>query len=447
MAEQITNALFQPLQKTERIASLDVMRGIVLCGILLMNINGFGLYEAYIDPTVTGGSTGLNLLTWAIANLFFEGTMRALFSLLFGVGMFIFLDRLEKKGAGIAAADIYFRRLCWLLVMGVIHGYLFLWPGEILFDYAIMGFLVYSFRKLPPKKLILFAVFLLCIGTAWNYFDYRHAAKLTADVAKIEVLESQRSPIPEGLKGAQKEWENRMEKRSPKAIQEFNDTHNKGYFDVLAQLAPINMEFESYFFYRYNTWDILSMMLIGIGLFKLNILSADRKATVYGGMVLVGYGVGLTVNYLELKNILDQDFSYLSFAESNVTYDLGRVSMSMGHVGLIMLFCKANFLLGLKQSIAAVGQMALTNYFMHSLICMFVFTGMGFGLFGKLERYELLYAVFGTWIFQLIVSPIWLRYFHYGPLEWLWRCLSYQRIYSFRKSVSDRFGLSQLPHG
>ncbi len=131
---------------------------------------------------------------------------------------------------------------------------------------------------------------------------------------------------------------------------------------------------------------------------------------------------------------MDQDFSYLSFAESNVTYDLGRMGMSMGHVGLIMLFCKADFLRGFKRSIAAVGQMALTNYFMHSLICVVVFTGGGFGLFGKLQRHELLYAVFGTWIFQLILSPIWLSYFLYGPLEWAWRCLSYQRVYPFRKA-------------
>ena len=94
----------------ERIQSLDIIRGIVLFGILLMNINGMALGHAYNDPTLGGGMTGLDLYTWIMTNLFFEGTMRALFSLLFGVGMFIFLDSLEKKGAGIEAANIYFRR-------------------------------------------------------------------------------------------------------------------------------------------------------------------------------------------------------------------------------------------------------------------------------------------------------------------------------------------------
>ena len=118
---QPNNNTLAPLQKLDRIESLDIMRGIVLCGILLMNINGFGLAHAYNDPTVSGGAASWNLVTWITTNLFFEGTMRALFSLLFGVGMFFLLDRLEKKGAGIEAANIYFRRMLWLLVFGLIH--------------------------------------------------------------------------------------------------------------------------------------------------------------------------------------------------------------------------------------------------------------------------------------------------------------------------------------
>lgn len=173
---------FLPHKQSERILSLDVMRGVVLFGILLMNINGYGLANAYSNPIVSGGATGLNLYTWMMTNLFFEGTMRALFSLLFGVGMFIFLDRLVKKGAGIKAADVYFRRLIWLMIFGLIHGYLLLWVGEILYQYALMGFLVYSFRLNAPKNLILVAVILFSIGTVWNYADYISAKKWVADV-------------------------------------------------------------------------------------------------------------------------------------------------------------------------------------------------------------------------------------------------------------------------
>ena len=107
--------------------------------------------------------------------------------------------------------------------------------------------------------------------------------------------------------------------------------------------------------------------------------------------------------------------------------------MAIGHIGLIMIFAKLPILGWLKLRIAAVGKMALSNYIMHSLICMVIFTGVGFGLFGKLQRYELYYVVFAIWIFQLIISPIWLKYFYFGPMEWLWRRLSYLYKPPFKK--------------
>lgn len=435
---QISSPQLTPLGDAERIQSLDVIRGIVLFGILLMNINSFGLANSYNDPTVAGGFNGWNLYTWIATNMFFEGTMRGLFSLLFGVGMFIFLDRLTERGAGIKAADIFFRRLTWLLIFGLIHGYLLLWTGEILYDYALMGFLVYSFRNMAPKKLILAATVLVLAGSVWNYSDYRNSQKLAADVVLIDSYKTENKELTKELKESQSKWEKMQEDRSPEAIAEFNSSMHKGYFDVVAFLAPINFYYDINMFYRYGPWDVLSMMLIGIAMFKWKILSAEKSFGFYAGMAAVGYLIGLSVNYYELRTVLDGQFSPVAIAESNLTYDLGRISICMGHIGLIMIFCKSNFLIWLKSSLSAVGKMALTNYIMHSLICMVVFTGVGFGLFGKLQRYELLYVVFSIWIFQLILSPIWLTYFHYGPMEWLWRNLSYQKIHPIRKELPMR---------
>jgi uncharacterized protein len=435
---QISSSQLTPLEATERIQSLDVMRGIVLFGILLMNINGYGLYLAYSDPTVSGGAAGLNLYTWIAANLFFEGTMRALFSLLFGVGMFIFLDRLVKKGVGINAADIYFRRITWLLIFGLIHGYLLLWVGEILYQYALMGFLVYSFRSMAPKKLILTAVILFCIGTTWNYFDYKSAGELVENAALAETFESEGKELTKELKEAKSDWEGILSKRSEEATTEAVQKMNQGYFGVVAHLAPTNFEFDTVWPYRQDLWDVLSMMLIGIALFRWDVLSAEKSFKFYGLMAIIGYAIGLAINYYELKIILVDNFSFLSFRKSEVTYYWGRVFVAMGHIAMIMIFCKSNFLNWLKSRLASVGKMALTNYLMHSVICMFVFTGVGFGLFNKLERHELLYVVFSIWIFQLILSPIWLTYFHYGPMEWLWRNLSYQKVHPIRKELPVR---------
>lgn len=432
MEQTITPELI-PVKQSDRILSLDVMRGIVLFGILLMNINGFGLAYSYSDPTVSGGATGLNLYTWIMTNLFFEGTMRALFSLLFGVGMYIFLDRLLKKGAGIKAADVYFRRLMWLLVFGLIHGYLLLWTGEILYQYALMGFLVYSFRSMAPKYLIITAVVLFSIGTLWNYTDYQKGKKWMAEVAEAQALLVNGEELSKELKAANDDWEKREAKISPEGVEEYNEAMRKGYFSVVAHLAPENYEYDVNWPYQYDVWDVLSMMLIGIALFRWGILTAEKHISFYLLMAAIGYAIGLAINYYELKLVMDNNFSYLSFRQSNITYYWGRIFVAMGHVGLIMLFCKTPILAWLKNGLSAVGKMALTNYIMHSVICMIFFTGVGFGMFGRLERYELLYVVFSIWIFQFIVSPIWLRYFHYGPMEWLWRNLSYRKVHALRK--------------
>jgi uncharacterized protein len=409
------------------------MRGVVLLGILIMNINGMGLALAYGDPTITGGATGWNLTTWFTANLAFEGTMRALFSLLFGVGMFIFMDRLEKKGAGINAANIYFRRLLWLLVFGLIHGYLLLWTGEILYDYALMGFIVFSFRNLPPFKLTLIAAVLVSIGTLWNYVDYKNDIKFVEDVALVKNYKLEGEKLSKELQEVDKKWEERESKRSPEAVIEYNTNVQKGYLEALIFLAPENQHTDENWPYRYDLWDILSMMLLGIAFFKWNILSAEKSYKFYGLMAVLGYLIGLSINYYETQSIIDGNFSLLSFSKTNITYDLGRVPTAIGHIAAIMLFCKLPLLKWLKTSLAAVGKMALTNYVMHSVIAMFIFTGAGFGLIGTFQRFELFYIVFIIWIFQLIASPIWLKYYQYGPLEWIWRNLSYLKKHPFKK--------------
>ena len=429
----IKKTSFTPLKSADRILSLDIMRGVVLLGILLMNINGMALAGAYGDPTVSGGATEWNLTTWITTNLFFEGTMRALFSLLFGVGMYIFMDRLEKKGAGINAANIYFRRLVWLLIFGLIHGYLLLWTGEILYDYALMGFIVYSFRNLPPVKLTLVAFLLFSIGALWYYADYKKDVKFVEDVALVKNYKLEGKTLTRELREVDIKWEEREWERSPEGIAEYNTNMRKGYLDVVAFLAPENQRTDENWPYRYDLWDVLSMMLLGIALFKWNILSAEKSYKFYGIMAALSYLIGLSINYYEIQSIMEGGFSLLSFSKSNITYDLGRIPVAIGHVGSIMLFCKLPILKWLKISLAAVGKMALTNYVMHSVFAMFIFTGAGLGLFGTFERFELLYIVFAIWIFQLILSPIWLKYYQYGPLEWIWRNLSYLKKHPFKK--------------
>lgn len=421
-----------PVEQTERIYSLDVLRGIVLLGILLMNIVGFGLIN-HSDPTVSGGAEGLNLYAWMTTSMFVEGTMRALFSLLFGVGMFVLTDRLEKRGGGIRVADIYFRRTIWLIFFGLMHAYLLLWTSEILFDYGIVGLLIFSFRNMAPQKLVVVAIFLIICGNVWYYADHRSNIKLVEKTAIAKQYKAEDKELTKELKDAQAKWEEKEYKHSSAYVNDYNENMRKGYFHVAAFLAPISMEDDMQWPYRFALWDAMSMMLLGIALFKWKVLTAERSFKFYVLMVVIGYAIGLSINYYEMQIILNSKFSFLGFSQVNLTHYWSRLFTAMGHVGLIMIFCKLPILRWLKTSLASVGKMALTNYLMHSVICMIVFTGVGFGLFGKLQRYELYYVVLGIWIFQLIVSPVWLYYFRFGPAEWLWRSLTYLKVQPMKK--------------
>lgn len=424
-----------PVTGAERINSLDVLRGVALLGILLMNITGFGLdFWAYVDPTVQGGSDGYNLYVWVMNNMFFEGTMRAMFSMLFGVGMVLMTSRMINKGGGLEVADIYYRRTIWLLIFGIIHGYLILWTGDILYAYGLFGLFLFPFRNTSPRKLIISAGVLTLIGIGLASYDYNHKMKSLEQFKLAHTYENE-TDIPEDIKKGKEAWEALVTEMKPdqKTIQENTESMHKGYFDLVLFLAPINRFMQSTFNYDYNPWDILAMMLLGIALFKLRVITAELTYTSYLIMMVTGYVIGLSVNYYETMLILNDNFSVESFYKAGITYSIGRIAVSFGHIGLVMIFCKLNIIGFLKSSLAAVGRMALTNYIMHSVICAFIFTGIGFAMFGKMQRYELYYVVISIWIFQLIASPIWLKYFRFGPLEWMWRSLTYKKIQTFKR--------------
>jgi uncharacterized protein len=198
-----------------------------------------------------------------------------------------------------------------------------------------------------------------------------------------------------------------------------------GYLSNLVYLAPIVFELETSVAYILLLWDAVGMMLLGMGLFKLGVFSAARTYRFYAVMALCGYLYGLPVGTFVawdwMRNGFEPGTRWLTL------YDTTRFAVALGHIAVVTMICKAGLLNWITRPLAAVGQMALTNYIMHSVITMFVFTGIGFGLFGRLARHELYYIVAAIWAFQLIASPLWLRYFQFGPLEWLWRSLTYKK--------------------
>jgi len=422
---------FQPTQKKARINSLDVIRGIALLGILLMNINGMGLPYAYSDPTIAGGAEGLNLQVWIINEMLFEGTMRGLFTLLFGAGVFLLTSRLEKSGAGITTADIYYRRTLWLLVFGIFNVYILLWHGDILYPYAIFGLMLFPFRNASVKKLILGALILIGIGVLWDISDYRKDVKIKQEGTELQIIKEQGITLTDDQQASLEKWEKLRAKKTPEEVAKTIDLMHQGYWAVLKEKVKGNQFMQTWLPYRYWPWDILSFMVLGIAFFKLRIFQGERSNKFYLLMMGIGYLVGLTLNYYETQMQLDSNFDPIIISKAGQTYQIGRLFTTLGHVGLLMMFIKSGILGFLQRSLAAVGQLALTNYLMQSVITSIIFYGDGLALFGTLQRYELYYIVAGIWIFQLIYSPIWLKYFQYGPAEWLWRSLTYQKVQDF----------------
>jgi uncharacterized protein len=414
-----------PTSVEVRIASLDVARGIALCGILLMNITMFGLPFSYNDPSVYGGSTGADLWAWVTTSMLFEGTQRGLFSILFGAGLIIMTASLDRSSRP-HAQDFFFRRNLWLIVFGVIHGFLILWTGEILFYYGATALFVYGFRNATPRTLLNVAIGGLIFNAAWNGLDTynaleQHGAYVAADSAKTagDSLTPTQTAAIETWQGVVKDF-----KPDTAKINKEIRVKRGGYAGIVVHQAPRLAHNQSWWLYR-GFFDIFSMMLVGMALFKLGVFGAEYSRQRYWRMVLVGYGVGLTTNYFEVTELIRSEFSVLAFFETGITYDLGRLAMTMGHLGVIMLFCRSTGFQWLKASLAAIGRMAFTNYIGTSIICAIVFYGFGFGLYGELRRHQLYFVVAGIWIFQLIASPLWLSRFRFGPLEYVWRWLTY----------------------
>jgi uncharacterized protein len=213
------------------------------------------------------------------------------------------------------------------------------------------------------------------------------------------------------------------------------DRVRKSYVSAFGKFAPESWHFETVFFFQHGLGEGLGMMLLGMALLKLGVLTGAASRRVYATMVLVGYPIGLAVNLFETTNLVRDSFSIQAIIASYLTYDLGRIPMTLGHVGLIGLVYRMPALAGAMRTLAATGQMALTNYLSQSLICLFLFTGAGLALYGHLERHELYYVVLAIWIVQLIWSPLWLRRFRFGPAEWIWRSLTYWKKQPMRSEV------------
>jgi uncharacterized protein len=363
-----------------------------------------------------------------VTSLFFEGTMRGLFTLLFGAGVVLFTSRLERAGVP-DAADLHVRRMLWLVAFGFVNSHLLLWTGDILYEYGITGLVLYAFRRARPRTLFALAALALLLPTVSGYFEVAEHRAQRAAALEVQQAEA-RGAVPDAAqRQAVQDWEATLRELRPPAdeVAKTVAAMRGGFASAWAQVTAEIFELRTSYFYLFGFLEDIATMMMGVALFALGALQGRWSMRRYAVLTLLGYGIGLSANAWEAWSIVRSGFDPIAIQSTwYVSYEFGRVPTMLGHVGLVMLLWKGGAWPAAMRRLAAVGRMAFTNYLAQSLIGALLFTGVGFGLYGQLERHELYYVVAAIWVLQLAWSPWWLARHHYGPAEWLWRSLTYR---------------------
>ncbi|MFN3944184.1 MAG: DUF418 domain-containing protein [Allosphingosinicella sp.] len=406
-----------------RIATLDIVRGVAVMGILAMNILGFALpSQAYFNPRAYGGADGADLWAWILSFIFVDGKMRGLFSFLFGASMLLVIERAAAKNENPAA--VHYRRMAWLLLFGLAHLY-FIWWGDILSHYALIGLVAYFFRNQKVATLIKWAAGLLVVQTAvmammaFGFLTVSAAAAApdaSPDVvAQWQALKADFAPPP------------------PDVLEEDLATHRGPWVgQVVHRLedwhGPVT-------FLPFFGWETLAYMLLGMAGLKSGFLTGAWDRARYRRWALVGYAISVPVYALFAWLVVRSGF------DTALTVALGfaaptpvRPVMIIAHAALIVLaFGGGGWL---ADRIGAAGRAAFTNYLGTSILMTFIFYGWGLGLYGQLGRAEIYLLVPLAWALMLLWSKPWLDRNRYGPFEWLWRSLARGRLQPMRKAPS-----------
>lgn len=369
-----------PVAESARITSLDLIRGVAVLGILLMNVVSFKLGQVPYWNISAGGSE--TWLDWSIAvfgEIFVDQKFMGLFSLLFGAGMMLFIDRAARRERHPILLNLWRNGL--LLVIGLLH--FLLWDGDILVAYALASLFLIALRKLPSKGLIALGVLIFLLPIANDFWMQSVANAANADLAGI--------------------W------TEPGA----EITERIGLGMILG------------YFLRG-----LGMILIGAGLYRLGFLQGDRSDRTYQLTAAVGLSVGLTLAAAGVVFVAINEFSSEVAFIGSVPNNLGTIPASLGYLSLIVLWNRrADH--WLKRRLRAAGRMALTNYLSQTVLGILVLTV----LLGDItvNRSGLLLFVLAVWLLQLWWSPAWLNRFRFGPAEWLWRVATYRRGQPLRR--------------
>ncbi len=409
-----------PTALTGRIDHLDVLRGLAIFGILLVNM----MYYAHpiIYYQIIGELPWDSLLDRVTGYAIFflaEGKFITMLAMLFGIGMVIQMDRAETKGTRFF--PLYFRRMTILLLFGAVHAFL-IWMADILLAYALMGFaILFLFRKCKPKTLIIWAIIFLLIPVSLGVLMYGLALLAGTDPAIAQEMEQDAEQFIEFFRG--------LADRSA-------EIYSTGSFAEIMKIRTIDV---GLMFAFGIFWMPLAfaLMLFGVAVGKTGIpQKIEEHKTLLIKVIRWGFVLGIIgstaalIGYINADQVESDYWGIIMYFGVAV----GAPALSLFYAaGTIQLY-RSGKLQKFFTRLSAVGKMALSNYILQSIIATTIFYSYGFGLYGSIGPAVGILITLAIFTLQLFISPLWLKYFHYGLLEWLWRTCTYMKIQPFRKT-------------
>lgn len=399
-----------PVKTSERFIILDALRGFALLGICMANFPEFSLYTFLSPEAAASMPTAVqDKITRYLLYIFVDGKFYTLFSLLFGLGFSIIIRNAERKGVN--GFRIFYRRMGMLMLFGLLH-LMFIWSGDILLLYALLGMLLPFFRQVPDKKLLGWALFFLILPIGVDL-----VCEITRTNLALPFIRLQETYCAEyGINGTNfAYW--------------LHDAEDYGtVFQFLVQGACVRMQ-EFIIGNRY--FKVLGLFLVGFYIGRNRIYAdLEGRKNLLVKVCRLGLIIGLPCSLLyawssmgghPLSDTLHSLFYFIS------VYPLGFAYAA----GLCLLYLRVKSL-SIWKWLAAPGRMALTNYIGQSVIGMFLFYGIGLGWGSTIGLLQTEVIVLVVFLFQMLFSRLWLSGFKFGPLEWIWRMLTYGKWLAIR---------------
>ncbi|MBT1065551.1 DUF418 domain-containing protein [Bowmanella sp. Y26] len=454
-----------PVADAQRLVILDILRGFALWGILLMNIEWFNRPISEIGQW-DESQQGLSLAAGWFVRLFIEGKFYTLFSLLFGMGFAIMLRHGKATGRDYFAW--FSRRLTVLFLFGLLH-LVFLWSGDILHSYAMAGFIllgmVWLFDKGylqdlqrphnqlrvalwwlgAPSVLLLLAALLFSTQDTGNQHEQDWQYEQAVE-ARAKLLMSGAKPLPVDENSTELSEPELLEldarlraeelKQNALELEQEIQALGQGTFLQASKFRLQQATAEFPFSLINILLAIFPLFLLGYALQGSGMIeNYQRYSRVWKLLCCGGIGIGLPLSLWALILMQAPRFELDSWlgAVAYSLYYLSQYVLSAGYLGGLLWLCSQPRWLARLSGLAAMGKMALTHYLTHSLVLSLLFFGYGLGWYGQVDRAWQLLIALALLICQLLISPWWLTYFQFGPLEWLWRCLTYKAWQPFRR--------------